>query len=140
MDDYIFLLPLAEANTEMEQQQWRESYKKNCACARAIEAAIASHYREYHLRDGTEAVLRLFGADRVKFVLAATIQKLDFDGRVSRENKRWASEQEVPDETFVRDYCVRSHPGLTSLFTDHVLASEPVQVPVQSHDMIIGGI
>ena len=140
MSKEIYRQSFGEAVFRGEGTLWRESFEENCACARAIEEAIADNYREYHLRDGTDAVVQKFGVDRVRFVLAATIQHQDYDGRFSLQNKRWAKEQMVPDDPYVREYCVHSHPGLTDLFTNQIRSCDAGPEITSKVDQTIGGL
>ena len=105
----------ARNNSELEA--YRSSYKANVACKDAIEQAISDHYRNNILSDeGAKSVLAQFGAERVQYVLANTVQHKDWDGRISKDNKEWA--KTVPICAGNSDYFVvdKSHPGLTDLF------------------------
>ena len=106
-----------------ELEQFRDSFKANIACKEAIEAAIREHYRNNCL--GSEAQQRVvaqFGYDRVFYVLANTVNQMDWDGRISRDNKAWAKTIPVCEnkDGFGGDrncyFVVNSHPGLTALF------------------------
>ena len=80
------------ASQHGEMAQYNLSYQANSACKEAIEQAISAHYAENRL--DTEAavkdVLEKFGAERVQFILANTIQHKNHDGRISQDNKAWA--------------------------------------------------
>jgi len=105
------------ARNSGELEAYRASYKANVACKDAIEQAISNHYRDNRLsNEGTKSVLAQFGAERVQYVLANTVQHKDWDGRISRDNKEWA--KTVPICVGNSDYFVvdKSHPGLTDLF------------------------
>lgn len=106
-----------------ELEQFRNSFRANIACKEAIEAAIREHYRNTCL--GSEApkqVVDQFGYDRVFHVLANTVKQMDWDGRISNDNKAWAKTVPVCEN---KDglggdrncyFVVNSHPGLTDLF------------------------
>lgn len=50
-----------------ERDLWRESYKLNCDCARAIENAIAENYDGRRLSgECVKAVVGEYGIDRVR--------------------------------------------------------------------------
>ena len=73
------------------------------------------------------SVVDRFGLERTKFVIAATIQDKDWDGRISDENKQWAKTIEIPqDETpwntkRYRQFVVNAaHPGLVDLFANRL--------------------
>ena len=54
----LYRWSLSEAQKLGEVDLWRESYKENCTCARAIEDFIASHYSENTLNtDGVEELI-----------------------------------------------------------------------------------
>lgn len=102
-----------------EIERWRDSYRENCDCARAIERAISENYHNNVLQNGTAPILERYGFARVNWVLANTIQEKN-DGRFSRENKSWAKDFFFPKDDVRWHFCVESHPGLTNLFVDQV--------------------
>ena len=121
---YIFSATFAKGHGELEE--YRASFKANVACRDAIEDAIASHYADNRL-DGScvQEVVDRFGAERVSFVLANTIQHKDWDGRISPENKEWAKAEPVPNDfdawnnkKTLEYSCNKAHPGLINLFVN----------------------
>ena len=113
----VYTHSLNDAIMSGEQSEWRESYHLNCHCAVDIERAIDDHYDGMRLDGGcAESVVEKYGIDRVEWVLAATVQALDHDGRISSENKSRAAEYDIPGEPTVSAYCVNSYPGLIDLF------------------------
>lgn len=42
----LYRWSLQDAIAHNEVQDWRDSYRENCDCARAIERSIADHYHE----------------------------------------------------------------------------------------------
>lgn len=115
---YLYIYSLDNAVKCNERDLWRESYKENCNCARAIEKAIAEgyDYEKSHLNDTSKPIVAEYGFDRVNFVLANTLKEKNNDGRFSYENKEWASSIYVPKEDINWHFCVGSHPGLTDIF------------------------
>lgn len=107
---------LKEAVSLGEKNLWRESYRENCNCARAIERAIDEHYDGQRLEPCAEEVIDRYGFDRVNFVLANTLRQAIEDGRYSGDNKNWARRFSVMDKENAWQYHVRSHPGLVNLF------------------------
>lgn len=84
----VYLWSLQEAQKLNEVDLWRESYKENCTCARAIEQCIDENYADNRLNtDAAKGIIDRFGFNRVNWVLANTIQRKDFDGRISHANK-----------------------------------------------------
>ncbi len=104
-----------------ELDAYRASMKANIACRDSIEEAINQHYQDNRLESGAaKEVLDEFGAERVQYVLANTVQQKDWDGRLSTENKEWAKSVEVCPENSMRFMVDRAHPGLTDLFINEV--------------------
>ena len=105
-----------------ELDQFRQSNVANIACRAAIEKAIAENFDGMRLRaDAAAQVLSEFGAERVQFVLANTVQQKSWDGRFSRENKAWAAAFAIePDVVMGMDrriqFIVNSHPAVLDGF------------------------
>ena len=117
----VYLWSLQEAQKLNEVDLWRESYKENCTCARAIEQCIDENYADNRLNtDAAKGIIDRFGFNRVNWVLANTIQRKDFDGRISQTNKEWAKGFYIPNDDIRWHYEVSSHPGLTDLFANRV--------------------
>ena len=76
---------------------YRASRRANIACKEAIEAAISEHYRDNRLdRDAVPQVIEQFGYTRTLYVLANTVQQMEWDGRFSPANKAWAKTVDIP--------------------------------------------
>ena len=108
----------------LEMAQYNLSYQANSACKEAIEQTISAHYAENRL--DTEAavkdVLEKFGTERVQFILANTIQRKNYDGRISQDNKAWAKNIPTLEDSGASRHCAylvvdQVNPGLTDLFT-----------------------
>lgn len=105
---------------------YRVSLQENCACKDAIEKAINENYDGWHLKDaGAREVLKQYGAERVNYVLANTVQIAKWDGRYSMDNRRWADD--IPIAGNPRDiscsrssFAVRSHPAVLNGFISQV--------------------
>ena len=120
MDDTaVYLHTAAYAREHNELPQYWESLQANIACKEAIEKAVGENYHGWSVDTKTAAaqVMAQFPAERIRYVLAATVQQKDWDGRISDDNKAWAKGIPAADEQnrcqFVVDQC---HPGLTDLF------------------------
>lgn len=97
---------------------YRDSNRINGACAQAIEQAIKdSNFALYRYDLGTAAqeVIAEYGAERVAWVLAATLQNLDHDGRFSRNNKDWGKSFSIPKERSIY-YTINTHPTVLDGF------------------------
>ena len=100
----------------------RAEYQENVECKLAIEQAIARHYDGSRLDSAAaREVVEKFGAERVLYVLAGTLQQNEWDGRFSQDNKAWAKTAKA-DSLFAhrRDFTVSSHPGLVDVFLTQV--------------------
>ena len=122
MKDYEFLYhgSAREAGEKHQLDLWRASHRANIACRDAIEAAIRQNFDGMHLKpDCVKPVLEEYGFKRTEWVLAATLQRLSWDGRFSRTNKQWAAQLWIPpDEQHNAEFTVRSHPAVLDGFVD----------------------
>ena len=103
-----------------EMEAYRASLAANEECRRAIEAAISSNYGDNRLDAdaAVKSVLEQFSPERVRYILANTIQQKDFDGRIPQPLKEWAKNVEVCSENASRFLVDKCNPGLTALFVD----------------------
>ena len=118
----LYLSDLSYASEHENADAYLDSRKLNLECKQAIEASIGSHFDGYHLEQNAAAdVVEAYGAERVSFVLACTVQHLRSDGRFSKGTKEWADGFIIP-ENFSRgmdlnaDYIVTSHPAVLDGF------------------------
>ncbi len=112
-------LPMENFSTENFLQGERQ--KTWNACKTAIETTIAEHFDGYYLQQGAvEEVVEQFGKEPVEALLANTIRQLSYDGRFSRENKRWAEQFAPLIETGSETLVLTSHPAILDGFTDLV--------------------
>lgn len=85
---YLYLGSVSEARRQNELALWRASHLENIACKQAIEEAIRRGFDGMHLsHDCARGVIEDFGFKRVGWVLAATLQQKQYDGRFSPQNK-----------------------------------------------------
>ncbi len=118
-DTAVYPHTAAYAREHDELPQYRESLQANIACKEAIEKAVGENHHGWSVDTKTAAaqVMAQFPTERIRYVLAVTVQQKDWDGRISDDNKAWAKTIPVADEQnryyFVVDQC---HPGLTDLF------------------------
>ena len=106
-------------------EAYKVSKRLNTSCAQAIESAVERNYNGMRLEveEAVKEVVDAYGYDRVFFVLANTLQRLEHDGRISDENKKWAKAYFISDDKtiegydFRTDYIVSSHSGLLDMFT-----------------------
>lgn len=111
----------SEASEWGELDLWRESYKENCACARAIEKAIAENFDGMHLNaDTAKGVIAEYGFQRVNWVLSNTLNEKKSDGRFSEDNKTWGRRRYIPRDENNWMFCVDSHPAVLDGFINQV--------------------
>ena len=121
----LYIWSRSQARQSGETKLWHESHNENCRCARAIDVAISSHYKDNSLNNiGAKKILHDYGFERVNFVLANMVQLNQHDGRYSPENKQWAMGVRVPyDDKHDRDrFTLNAHPGLINVFINQVRA------------------
>jgi len=97
---------------------YRDSNRLNTDCSQAIEQAIKdSNYELYRYDLGTAAqkVITEYSAERVAWVLAATLQNLEHDGRFSHNNKNWGKGFSISQERSIY-YTVKTHPAVLDGF------------------------
>jgi hypothetical protein len=115
----IYRYSLKDAVEHNERDEWRESYRENCSCARAIEESIRANFDGMYLNENcVKGVIGRFGFDRVNWVLANTIQYKYDDGRFSHGNRDWAKNFWIPDEENRWQFVVESHPAVLDGFVN----------------------
>ncbi len=99
----IYRSSITEAREKNETELFRASHKLNIDCKNAIETAIRENFDGMRLKKTClRPVLEEFGADRMNWVLANTVQQKEYDGRFSRENKEWAKSFQFPEGNSVQ--------------------------------------
>ena len=129
----VYPYPADHAREQGELDVYRASFRANVSCKDAIEAAIRDNYHDNRLDTAAVGqVSEQFGQERMLYVLAATVRHFDYDGRISRDNKRWANT--IPayqngdgmDSDRSVQFVVCSHPGLTDLFLTGARREQPL--------------
>ena len=120
----VYLQSVAYAVEHGEVAENRASLDANIACRDALEMALHVHYKDNTL-DADSAVretLAQFGALRVQTILAMTVQRKEWDGRISPANKAWARMIPVPamGQQDGQPILTRAHPGLINLFLNRL--------------------
>ena len=116
------------ARANGEQELYRKSLRANVECKHAIEEAIRKNFDGAHLnKDFENDLIEQFGMDRVKYVLANTVQDNDLDGRFSPETKEWAKTVTVTEgKEYRNQFEVTSHPAVLDGFINRVRKAEKV--------------
>lgn len=129
----VYPYPADHARENGELDAYRASFRANVSCKDAIEAAIRDNYHDNRLDTAAVGqVAEQFGQERMLYVLAATVRHFDYDGRISRDNKRWANTIPVYENKdgmggdSTTQFVVCSHPGLTDLFLTGARREQPL--------------
>jgi hypothetical protein len=118
IDAYVFPYSLEEAKRLGRLRVWRESFKANVACKKAIEEAMRRDFDGMHLKsDCAQSVIDQFGFKRVGWVLSNTVQKLGGDERFNYTNKQWARQTYIPPDKNHNDaFVIVSNPDILDSF------------------------
>ncbi len=124
----LYMEKASHAVQHNEQEKFRVSRKANVDCRDAIENGISEHYHNNRLDTSfAKDIIETYGMERVRTVVAGTIRVKDWDGRISRDNKAWAKEVEMPAGDGTEFRITQSHPGLLDLFCNRVRRIEQEQ-------------
>ncbi len=90
------------ATAHNEQKMYDDSSRLNKDCAKYIAELASDHYSaDDHIFGSNQVVkqaIEKYGAERVQFVVANTVQLHQSDGRISNENKQWANAINIPSD------------------------------------------
>lgn len=138
----VYPYPADHARENGELDVYRASFRANVSCKDAIEAAIRDNYHDNRLDTAAVGqVAEQFGQERMLYVLAATVRHFDYDGRISRDNKRWANTIPVYESKDGMDsdrsvqFVVGSHPGLTDLFLTQARHEQRLRQPLTADEI-----
>lgn len=122
----IYKASLEEAESRNETELFHASHRLDIACKEAVETAIRDNYDGKHLnRDCFRPVMEEYGAERLEWVLANSLQQKNYDGRFSHNNRDWAGTIRIPESRangidLRRRFMVDSHPALLDGFVNLV--------------------
>ena len=109
----------------IEKERDMTNLPNNIACKESIEQGIKENYDGLRLGKGFEDdIIREHGIDRILYVLANTVQQKSWDGRFSSDNKKWAREYQIPEDTLNRCFVVESHPAVVDGFINRIRKME----------------
>lgn len=138
----VYPYPADHARENGELDAYRASFRANVSCKDTIEAAIRDNYHDNRLDAAAVGqVAEQFGQERMLYVLAATVRHFDYDGRISRDNKRWANTIPVYENKDGMDsdrsvqFVVCSHPGLTDLFLTQARHEQRLRQPLTADEI-----
>lgn len=101
----------------------KASHKSNAQCAKDIGEAINSHFDGFHYHTGFEKeLIKTYGIERINYVVAYNIQQKLHDGRISKENKTWALQNQTNqgENNPNPEYTIHTHSGLLDLFSNSI--------------------
>ena len=138
----VYPYPADHAREQGELDVYRASLRANVSCKDAIEAAIRDNYHDNRLDTAAVGqVAEQFGLERMLYVLAATVRHFDYDGRISRDNKRWANTipayqngDGMESDRSVQ-FVVGAHPGLTDLFLTQARHEQRLRQPLTADEI-----
>ena len=109
---------------------YRESREENIKCRDFIEKLVEEedHYNNlFNYPKVIQESVSKFGLDRVKFILANTVRELDWDGRISVDNKEWAKTIPAPAEENIRGIRLfKTHSVFINAMVEHIRTVYPV--------------
>lgn len=114
-------LTFAEASEKDEVDAWRASKKETEACSQQFDKEFGMAYHERRMPEFLAEMADKYGIDRVKIVLASTIQLADHDGRYYPSTKADAAKVHIPGtdtEDYSKDvrryYATNCHPVMVN--------------------------
>lgn len=114
-------LTFAEAKEKGEIDAWRANRKETEACAEQFDAEFGMAYHERRMPEFLSDMVDKYGMERVKIVLASTIQLANHDGRYYPSTKADAAKVHIPGtntEDYSKDirmsYHVNCHPVMVN--------------------------
>lgn len=120
----VYMETWENAFEKKEVDAYLDSRMLNISCKNAVEQAITENYNGKYLdSNGVFAVIEKFGVERVRYVLANTLQQRSNDGRFSRQNISWAEQIKIPEnitqgKNHNLDYVIESHSAVLNGFVD----------------------
>ena len=115
----------------MEKERDMNDLPSNVACKLSIEEGIKRNYDGLRLgKDFENDIIQEHGIERVLHVLANTVREKLWDGRFSSDNKKWAKEYQIPEDTLNRCFVVESHPAVVDGFINRIRKMEAQQSKV----------
>ena len=106
----VYLETLRHAvEVDGDKMLYHNSHKLNCECAETLDKAISGNaeYRgmpgayTYDFDTALKNVTAEYGVERVTAVVAHTVNKHDWDGRLSDQNKEWAKTVDTPKVDYI---------------------------------------
>lgn len=106
-------------------QKWREEFRAILDCKNAFmeNLALSQSYHDRRLPEFLKTIIEAHGQERVRQVLAATINHASWDGRYYRPVKEWAAQVEPypqypghqGETRHFHEFCLNDHPVMAQL-------------------------
>ena len=121
---YPYTIEKAQENGETEL--YYESLEINRHCVADIDKSIEAtrNGHNYNLKSALAEMTEKYGAERVYWLVAATIRQKNHDGRISDANKAWAQTYPVPNNS---SYFLNTHPAVLDAFADYARQQDMIK-------------
>lgn len=107
----LYRYPREYAEYAGELEEWQQSHKVSQSCLKAIRHETRDDNNGAIFPDAAQKVISKFGYDRVNWVLAALVEGLDHDPRISTLHENWLSQfkTHLPKKE-LQGYFIAVHP------------------------------
>ena len=120
----------AHAQKYGKLEQYRESLRANRVCRQEIEAVMFEKWNGHDFQDdAAKGIIERFGVERTSYVLASSVQSMEWEDRFSSDNLAWAKTvpQFLPEDRR-SGFVISCHPdkleAFVSLFRKELAAME----------------
>lgn len=126
-----------------ERESFEKSYAENIRCAAAIDKAISEHYGGELTAEVLDSIAEEYGADRMRWVLANTMQCRQSDSHFSDSNMEWAMSVDIPESEGNIRFCLASSASAVNRIADaacrtnekkNTLTNEPAEEYAELED------
>ncbi len=121
---------------EARRKEYIATLNMHTECRNAIDKAISENYDGMHLNQGFEdELIAKYGVGEINYVLANSVQYFYDDGRISRDNKAWASEIEIAEKEGHRyQFVSNTHRAILDGFIDRMRKKQNELLRGNKHD------
>ena len=135
-DAPLYLKTARYAREHGESEQYHRSHELNNACREEMDKAISENFDGMHLKEGFEReLMERYGRERVEYLLATTVKENAWDGRYSRENRKWVESIPVSESESERiACCLHSHPAVIDGLIRRIRRNEHEKQPKKEEE------
>ena len=132
----LYLKTARYAREHGESEQYHRSHELNNACREEMDKAISENFDGMHLKEGFEReLMERYGRERVEYLLATTVKENAWDGRYSRENRKWVESIPVSESESERiACCLHSHPAVIDGLIRRIRRNEHKKQPKKEEE------